>query len=144
MKQHHRYIDDESGILYTAYNKKIEHCEIRINPLRRAYWKKRAQIFIEQEMRYWVYQVCCVFGGCGFQILSKPELRWFMAKHENQFLTKAEQKELKDISGKRTIKKINAVCVEEKIPQRIVSERADEKKDGRRSQTRRWAIRREG
>ncbi len=144
LERHHRYIDDEGGILYTAYNKETKQCEVRINPLRKAYWTKRVHVFVLPEMRYWVQQVCRVFGGCGFTILSKPELKWFMEKHENQFLAKEQQKKLKDISGKRTIKKINAVCEEEHIPQRIVSERGNEKKGGTRSQPRRWAIRRGG
>jgi hypothetical protein len=101
-ERYKRKVKDPSGILYPAPSQNGGY-ELRVDTLKQAYWKKRQEVFLEPDMRYWVHMVCSIFGDCNFKVLSKPQLVDFMEQHEGKILTKEQQKELKKISGQKTI-----------------------------------------
>ncbi len=138
-EKYKRKIDDPSDILYTA-PAQYGGYELRVNPLKEAYWKKRQAVFCVQEMRYWIHMVCSIFGDCAFKVLSKPQLVDFMEQYEGQILTKEQKKELKRISGQKTIEGINEACEREGINQRIEVIRESVYVNGKRTQPREWKV----
>ena len=138
-KKYKRRVDDPSGILYTA-PAQYGGYELRVNPLKEAYWKKRQEVFCLPTMDYWIYMVCSIFGDCGFKVLSKPQLVEFMEQHEGKILTKEQKKELKKISGQKTIEGINEACRREGINLRIEVIRENIYVNGKRTQPREWKV----
>lgn len=138
-EKYKRRIKDPSDILYTAPAQNGGY-ELRVNPLKEAYWKKRQEVFCLQTMDYWIHMVCSIFGDCGFKVLSKPQVAEFMAHHEGQVLTAEKKKELQNISGKTKMEDVNRVCEEEKINQRIVKKRGNYYVNGIRSQPWVWKV----
>ncbi len=138
-EKYKRKIDDPSDILYTAPAVNGGY-ELRVNPLKEAYWKKRQKVFCRQEMRYWIYMVCSIFGDCTFEVLSNPQLEEFMEQHVGQALTAKQKKELQDISGETKLEDVNKVCEQERINQRIVNKRASYYVNGVRSQPWEWNV----
>ena len=138
-EKYKRRADDPSDILYTVPSQNGGY-ELRVNPLKEAYWKKRQAVFCVQEMRYWIHMVCSIFGDCTFEVLSNPQLEEFMEQHVGQALTAKQKKELQDISGETKLEEVNKVCEQERINQRIVKKRASYYVDGVRSQPWEWHV----
>ncbi len=137
--KNYRKVKDPSGIVYTAQGEH-EALVLRIDKLKQAYWKARKEVFGVPEMRYWVHMVCSVFGGCAFKVLSKPQLVDFIKRHEGRTLNKEQNKELKKVSGQKTIAGINQACEQEGLEQRVVVERENCYVNGKRTQPRVWKI----
>lgn len=138
-EKYKRKVKDPSGILYPAPSQNGGY-ELRVDTLKQAYWKKRQEVFLEPDMRYWVHMVCSIFGDCAFKVLSKPQLVDFMEQHEGQMLTKEQQRELKKISGQKTIEGINEACKREGINLRIQIVRENIYVNGKRTQPRKWMV----
>lgn len=138
-ERYKRKVKDSSGILYTAPAENGGY-ELRVNPLKEAYWKKRQEVFCLPTMDYWIYMVCSIFGDCVFKVLSKPQVVEFMAQHVGQALTAKQKKELQGLSGKTKIEEVNKVCEQERINQRIVNKRGNYYVNGTRSQPWEWNV----